>query len=187
MQASLLTFAPEAGEKTHTEMKKIALILLAATMVIFNSCTKTGPQGPAGPQGNANVRGSDPFTVTSWAFDANENAYVASFNHVDITQAVADRGVVQVFLYYSSDNTWRNLPDIFNGTQFYFRFSTGGFEIYYSTVDGSVPSFPTGPWTFRSVVISPSNKQAHPNTNWNNYQEVMQALQEDAHTVSVTE
>ncbi len=174
-------------------MKKIALILLAASLFIFNSCTKTGPQGPTGApgapgaQGNANVRGSDPFTVTSWAFNADENAYVASFSHADITQAVADRGVVQVFLYYASDNTWRNLPDILDGTQFYFRFSAGGFEIYYSTVDGSVPLFPSGTWTFRSVIISPSNKQAHPNTNWNNYEEVMQALREDAHTAVASE
>ncbi|MCD6010992.1 MAG: hypothetical protein K0Q79_854 [Flavipsychrobacter sp.] len=161
-------------------MNKIALILLAGSLFIFNGCTKTGPQGPQGPQGNANVRGSDPFNVTSWSFSSSENAYVASFTDADITQAVADRGVVEMFLFYTADNTWRPLPDILNGTQFYHRFSKGGFEIYYTTVDGSTPAFPTGTWTFRTVVISPSNKQAHPNTNWKNYNEAMQALQEDA-------
>ncbi len=167
-------------------MKKIALMLLAACLFIFNSCTKTGPQGPQGPQGNANVKGSNPFNVSSWSFNSAENAYVASFTDADITQAVSDRGVVELFLFYPSDNTWRPLPDILDGTQFYFRFSTGGFEIYYTTVDGSTPSFPTGTWTFRTVVIAPSYKQAHPNTNWKNYNEAMKVLQEDTKAAPAT-
>ena len=161
-------------------MKKIALLLLAASLFVFNSCTKTGPQGPAGPQGNANVKGSNPFDVTAWSYDAIDKVYYASFNDPDITTAVADRGVVECFLYYPSDATWRPLPDIVNGTQFFFRFSQGGFEIYYGNVDGTTPAALTGSYRFRVVVIAPSNKQAHPNTNWKNYDEAVKALHEDA-------
>lgn len=162
-------------------MKKLLLVMLAAgSMLTFNACTKTvvgppGPVGPQGPQGNANVVGSDPFTVSSWSYSGSEIAYYASFTNNAITNAVADRGTVEVYLYYSSDQTWRALPDIYNGTQFYSRFSAGGFEIYYGNVNGTIPGNP-GTQIFRVVVISPSQRQAHPNTNWKNYKEAMEAL-----------
>lgn len=164
-------------------MKKLALVLLAGSFLVFNSCTKTGPQGSQGApgvngtngaDGNANVKGSNPFTVSTWTYSTSNNAYYASFNDADITAAVADRGVVEAYLYYPSDGTWRPLPDVVNGTQFYLRFSSGGFEIYFANVDGTTPSMP-GTFTFRVVVISPSNKQAHPNTNWKNYNEAVAA------------
>jgi hypothetical protein len=167
-------------------MKKIALIFIAGGMLVFNSCHKTGPQGPqglqgqtgatgaTGPQGNANVQGTNPFNVTNWGYDTSTRAYVASFTDPDITAAVADRGIVEVFLKYS-DGTWRNLPDIVNGTQFFSRFSLGGFDIYYSNVDGSTPLAP-GNQTFRSVVITPSQKQTHPNTNWKDYNQAIAAI-----------
>src|SRR4051812_18476149 len=130
-------------------MKKVILMMLAGSLLIFNSCTKTGPpgpqgvQGPAGPAGyDANVVGSDPFVVSSWTYSAANAYFYASFTDPDITTAVANHGDVELFLYYSSDGTWRNLPDILNGTQFYSRFSAGGFEIYYSNVDGSAPGTP---------------------------------------------
>jgi hypothetical protein len=162
-------------------MKKLALLLLAGSLFLISSCSKrgpTGPQGPQGPQGNANVVGSDPFNVTVWSYSSAENAYFASFTDNDITSAVAAHGVVEIFLYYPGDGTWRNLPDIYNGTQVYFRFSQGGFEIYYGNVDGSTPSAPAGTWTFRTVVIAPAFKEAHPNTNWKNYNEVMSVMNE---------
>ncbi len=171
-------------------MKKLALVLLAGSFLVFSSCTKTGPQGPQGPQGatgatgangadgNANVLGSNPFSVSTWTFSSANNAYYASFTDADITASVADKGVVEAYLYYPSDGTWRALPDIVNGTQFYMRFSSGGFEIYYSMVDGTTPLMP-GTFTFRVVVISPSNKQSHPNTNWKNFNEAI-AAQKDA-------
>jgi hypothetical protein len=169
------------GEQHTNKMKKIALMLLAGSLLMLNSCYQTGPvgpMGPPGPQGNANVKGADPFTVSSWALTSTGDAYVASFTDPDVTQAVSDHGVVDIFLYYPTDGTWRSLPDIISGTQFFSRFSTGGFDIYYGNIDGSTPTFP-GTWTFRSVVIAPSLKQAHPNTNWKDYNEVMKVLNEN--------
>ena len=156
------------------------LMLLAGSLFVFSGCTKTGPPGPQGiqgVQGNANVVGSDAFSVggTTWAFSTADNAFYASFTNPDITAAVSNHGTIEVFLYYPGDQTWRSLPDIYGGTQFYTRFSTGGFEIYFANVDGSTPANP-GNQTFRMVVIAPSQKQAHPNTNWKNYNEAMSAL-----------
>jgi len=159
--------------------------MIAGSLLIFNSCTKTGPQGPAGPQGNANVKGANPFTVNSWTLNTSEVAYEASFTDPDITADVAAKGDVEIFLQHS-DGTWGNLPDISNGTIFYSRFSEGGFDIYYADVDGSTPLFPTGNWVFRSVVIAPSQRLANPNTNWKNYNEAMAAINQTAVTNTAT-
>jgi len=165
-------------------MKKTILMMLAGGLLILNSCTKTGPPGPQGPQGpagqsgiDANVIGTDPFSVSVWTYSSADNAFMASFTDPDVTATVANHGDVEIFLLYS-DGTWRNLPDIVNNTQFYSRFSQGGFDIYYARVDGAAPTNPGGPWTFRTVIITPSQKQAHPNTNWKNYNEAMAALNE---------
>lgn len=164
-------------------------MLLAAGTLVFTGCTKTGPPGPQGvqgpqgsqgPQGNANVLGSDPFTVSSWSYSSSEVAYYASFNSSDITPDVADLGIVEGYLQYS-DGTWRNLPDIVNGTQFFLRYSAGGFEIYYANLDGSIPSNP-GTQVFRIVTVSPTLKQANPNTNWKNFNEAMTAIQSQKNT-----
>ena|GEM_PF-6249695 len=152
--------------------------MLAGTMLILNSCTKTGPQGPQGPQGNANVKGSDGFSVSasSWTFNTGENAWWVSFVDQDITSVVSNHGEVEIFLYYPSDQTWRNLPDIINGTQFYFRYNTGGFDIYYGNVNGTAPLAPTSTFIFRSVVIAPGFRQSHPNVNVKNYSELTAAM-----------
>ncbi len=159
-------------------MKKLLVMLLAASTFIFTGCTKTGPpgpqgpQGPTGPQGNANVIGSDPFTVSSWS--KTGNTYYANFTSSDITPAVVDRGIVSVFKSYatSSGPEWSPLPDINGKTSTVYNFFDNGFSIYVQNSDGSDPGFP-GSVTFRMVVVSPSQRQANPGTNWKDYKQVM--------------
>lgn len=171
-------------------MKKLFFLLLAGSAIFFNSCTKTGPMGPQGqtgaqgPQGNANVIGSDAFSVSSWTL--TNSVYSASFTDADITSDVDAHGVVEVFKLYS-DGTWTNLPDINGKTSTVFNFSTGAFDIYIQNSDGTVPANP-GTQTFRVVVIAPSQRQAHPNTNWKNYNEAMAAINADkASSATVTQ
>lgn len=175
-------------------MKKIVLVLVAGSLLVFNSCTKTGPQGPqgpagpqgqagatgpAGPQGNANVVGNGKsFSVpaSTWAFNSTANYYSVDFSDPDITTDVVNGGIVEMFRYYSSSDSWSNLPDI-NGNQvIVFNFYLGGFSIFIQTTDGSAPVAPTSAIIFRDVVITPSQRQAHPNTNWKNYSEATSAL-----------
>ena len=164
-------------------MKRSILVLLALSIVVFNSCTKTGspgPQGPQGPTGNANVIGADPFTVYSstWSYTtvpgSSTPAYVTSFNLADVTNAVANHGLVEIYIKYS-DNTWKNLPDILNGTMFTYNFSAGGFDLYYTMVDGTAPGVPPTE-VFRTVIIPSSYRQAYPTANWKNYNETMAIL-----------
>jgi hypothetical protein len=160
-------------------MKKVILFLLAGSLLTFNSCTKTGPQGPPG---NANVIGENPFTVhaSTWTFTSNyggpnvQNAYVASFNDANITSDVANYGLVMAYIQYP-DGTWKALPDVVGITSYSFNFSAGGFDIYYSDVDGSTPNAPNTE-TFRIVVVPSSLRKANPNTNWKNYDEAVGAI-----------
>ncbi len=164
-------------------MKRIALLLLAGSLIAFGSCTKTGPQGPQGPagpagvDGNANVYGSDPFTPSGWAYESADNWYRVSFTDNDITPDVVDHGVVQIFKKYGT-NTWSPLPDINGNTSTVFDFYDNGFTLYAQSSSSAMPNNPTGT-TYRVVVIYPSNRKAHPNTDWRNYAEATAALEAD--------
>ena len=135
------------------------------------SCSKTGPVGPQGPTGNANVIGENSFTVSAWSHSGN--TYYASFADQNITQAVQDYGSVEIYKSYS--NGWTNLPDIDNGVSTVFNFLTGGYTISVFNVDGSTTLFP-GTVTFRTVVIPSSVRKAYPNTNWKDYNETMKVV-----------
>ena len=159
-------------------MKKLILATLAVGILFVTSCTKqgpVGPQGPTGATGNANVIGSDHITVNAWTYYAPTFTYSATFAYADITSSVANYGLVEIYEQYT-DGSWTNLPDINNGVQTVFNFSTGSFTIYMSKVDGSYMPAPSNPITFRVVVIPSSVRQANPNTNWKDYKQAMAAL-----------
>ncbi len=149
------------------------IALIAISVLFIASCSRKGDTGPQGPQGNANVRGSSSFTVSAW--ELSGNTYHASFTDADITSDIVNYGAVEVYKFYSADNSWTNLPDMNGNTSTVFNFYNSGFTIYISNVDGSLPAFP-GSLTFRAVAIASSFKQAHPNTNWKNYNEAMTAI-----------
>ncbi len=141
--------------------------------LIFSGCAKdgeTGPQGPAGATGNANVIATSTLTA-SWVLSGTY--YVAGMTVPAITQDIVDKGSVQVFTQYGDE--WWALPDLngVNSTQF--GFGLGNVSLLNSNSDGSTPSFPSVS-IFRVVVISSSNRMANPNVNWKNYKEIEQAF-----------
>jgi hypothetical protein len=185
----LLTIVPETGgSKTHSNMKKIFLLMIAGSLLIFSGCRKTGPQGPqgipgpAGIDGNANVIGTAPFTVYGNTWTLANGSYSATFTDPDITPDIVDKGVVEIFKSYGT-NRWTNLPDINGITSTVFDFYDGGFTIYVQNSDGSTPANP-GTQIFRTVIISASQKQANPKTNWKNYNEAVAAINNVTHTVA---
>ncbi|MCW3121635.1 MAG: hypothetical protein JWQ38_1127 [Flavipsychrobacter sp.] len=165
-------------------MKRIALLLIAGTLLTTTACKKTGPQGPQGVpgqqgpagqnglDGNANVIGTDAFTVTNW--ELSGRTYSATFTDADITPSIVDHGIVEIFKSYGI-NEWTNLPDVSGVTNTVFNFYDNGFTIYVQNSDGTTPIYP-GSQIFRVVIISASQKQAHPNTNWKDYKQAVTAL-----------
>jgi len=165
-------------------MKKITLIILAGGLLILNSCTKTGSQGPAGAQGaqgaagNANVIGNNKtvaIPATKWTLTGA--TYSATVSDPGITSDIFSNGVVEVYeqAIIGSITTWTDLPAINGVTSTVFNFYVGGFTIYIQNSDGTTPLAP-GNLTFRDVLISASARMAHPNTDWSNYNEAMAAL-----------
>ena len=154
-------------------MKKLMLVLFAGVTLFATSCTKTGPVGPQGPTGNANVIGEDAFTVSSWTLSGA--SYSATFSDPNLTNDVYNYGSFELYKLYSTIG-WTNLPDVDGKTTTVFNFRPGYFDVYVYNTDGTTPAYP-GTVTFRAVVIPSSYRQANPNTNWKNYSEAMKAIQ----------
>ncbi len=138
-------------------MKK-AFLLPVIGILLLASCYKQptvgpqGAQGPTGPQGpqGPGIISSEPFVVSSWIYDSTTLCYYADFTLADITQAVVNSGVFEVYKEYT--NGWTNLPDINGNTMCVFNFRTGGYTLQIYTVDYTKPS-PPGALKFRTVVI----------------------------------
>jgi len=111
--------------------------LVGLTLV---SCEgETGPAGPPGDDGNANVR-TVQFTVASAAWKNTSSASVAYYTYVSplITSSVIQGGTVLLYYQFSS-NVWTPLPDDFvtqNGTPYSLKYvhglngGVGAVEVY---------------------------------------------------------
>lgn len=172
---------------------KTAVVLLTAIMTI--SCSKdgangangaTGPAGPAGANGtngtngNANVIGSNTFTfsTSNWTSQSGGVYWTSGITGATIiTQNIVDKGIVSVFRMYTSggQTAWAPLPDTNINQNLSFVYSVGKIDLIMQNTNGVAISNP-GAMTLRYVVISPSNKAANPNTNWNDYEQVKEAL-----------
>lgn len=149
----------------HLKIMAIALLMAAA------GCTKEGPQGEAGKDGNANVVGTNTVTISNWT--AAGNGWETTLSAPGITQTIVDKGIVQVFIQY--DNQWWALPDLngINATQY--GFSVGTVHLLNADNDGLATPYPAT-MTFRIVIIAPSQIAANPNTDWTDYEQVTEAL-----------
>lgn len=169
---------------------KTGLVLVIALLAM--SCSKdgadgatgatgaTGANGTNGINGNANVLGSTPFSTasTNWTSQNSGTLWTANLTGAtSITQSVVDRGIVSVFRKYTANGIteWSPLPDTNTNINISFNYGLGYITFYTQSTNAVTIANP-GAITFRYVVITPSNKMANPNTNWNDYQQVKKAL-----------
>lgn len=166
---------------------KTAVILLTAIMTI--SCSKDGAAGPAGANGtngtngtngNANVIGSNTFTFssTNWTSISGGTAWTSGITGATpITQNIVDKGIVSVFRMYTSGGltVWAPLPDTNVNKNLTYDYGVGTINLLMQSTNGVAISNP-GAMTLRYVVISPSNIMENPDTDWNNYNQVKEAL-----------
>jgi hypothetical protein len=80
---------------------------------------------------------------------------------------------VQVYAFYNGSEWWA-LPGTNGQNVTNYGFGLGYISLESYDLDGSVVT--NAPTTFRVVIISASNRMAHPNVNWKNYPEVKSAL-----------
>ena len=154
-------------------------------------CTKdgkTGPQGPAGTNGtngangNANVQNiSITVSPSQWTYDAvNDRMYyrysypidTVKFNSAVCAYIMSTSGE-QAIPYYScpSSNVWCEQYDMALDL---FQFPAY-IEFQYTNYKSKTTA-PTGDDFFYLVVIPPSQRKAHPDVNYKNYQEVKKAF-----------
>lgn len=166
-------------------MKKLTVICLAFVSLLFAASCR-GPQGPAGHDGNANVKSST-VTVrsTDWYWD--NTSWRVDLNYQAIDADITDYGAVLV--YMDNDGTWRQLPMTFyytdndeNGNVLY---CSSSLEV--STYDEGVSIF----WTendfydgyrpeehrFKIVVIAASYFNSRSDVDYSSYEAVKAAYQ----------
>lgn len=157
-------------KKTTTQTTKLTTMVLLAIGLFFTACKKgdTGPQGPAGTNGTNGVANIQTSTVTTnnstWGFDNRDNSYNATLNYPAITQAVVDRGTVQVFISDGNGTEWLALPFSYGNIQYLFSYKLGQVLIAYTLSNNAVPTNPGGQ-QFKVVVIPPASKSSDPNLN----------------------
>ena len=162
-------------------MKKL-LILALCSATLITSCKKgdTGPAGPAGTNGNANVTsGTITIPPSAWAWDATNSMNYVNMNGTSITSDIVSKGAVMV--YISTDNaTWSALPCTIWGNpsvSLTFSYSLNKVQIQASNTNSTINTFNT--LYAKIVVIAASQKAAHPNTDWKDYNQVMAVLAAD--------
>ncbi len=172
---------------------KVVVVLLTAVMTM--SCSKDGAMGPQGNagldgingtngmngiNGNANVLGSNSFSTitTNWASSGGGVIWTANLTGASsITQNIVDKGIVSVFRMYTVNGAtqWAPLPDTNINQNLSFSYGVGTISFLMQSTNGVAIANP-GAITLRYVVISPSNRMANPNTDWNDYNQVKAVL-----------
>jgi hypothetical protein len=128
--------------------KPLLILQMTLPFLLLWSCTKQGPIGPQGQQGNANVTS---VTFTNISVPLN-GTYV--FNIPAITQAILDSGTVSV--YYSNPaitpEQWFPLP------QYFFYNGNLVWLILYNLELGKATLSDSGITSFRSLTGSISSQ-----------------------------
>lgn len=181
-------------------MKQLMIFLLAGALVSFAACKGddgapgpagvAGATGPAGTNGTNGTNGQDGnanvksvtmnITGSSWtAVNTYENT--AELNVAIITQDIADKGLVMVYLKSGAlsldATTWTALPFSLarqNYTEsFAFATKVGKVILRETSTDGN-PVEPAG--SVRIVAATADGMMRYPDLDWTNYEEVKAAL-----------
>lgn len=155
--------------------KSIILGVFALAVLTFGACTKAkdGAPGAQGPEGNANVIGSNTVTTSNWTLNSGI-MYYTTLTSSNITQAIVDKGVV---LVYEGDGSggYFALPYTFGIESSTFDFDLGFVNIYITNTDASTPANP-GSRTYRIVTITSRAMIAHTDVDFKNYVSVKKAF-----------
>lgn len=158
-----------------TLFKKLFVLFLILTTFSCSEDGATGATGPAGADGNANVIGTTDFTILPTDWQTLGNLKYINLQNNGITQSIVNSGIVMVYQKSNTGNSYTALPFSYQGIDRGFTFGLNYLQITLSPYNNSSISI-TANTTIRAVIISASNRMANPNVNWNNYQEVKNAL-----------
>ena len=150
-----------------------SIIVLSTIFILFQSCKKEGPVGPAGKDGNANVQSST-ITFSNWSWESTSKYEYCDFTWPSITSSIANSGAV--IIYISTPSGWVALPrTIYPNTTYSesqrFYYNIGSFRIIVQDSDLSPPAA-LGTWTIKVVAIESSGIKTNPNLDFSDYSAV---------------
>lgn len=156
-------------------LKTITTTFILASIMIFTSCEKEGPAGPAGRDGldgNANVVSSSK-TSSNWAY--NDPSWVITLTYPSITQEIINSGAVLVYMQVG--NTYYQIPSTFYESENYsssldVSIFVGGVSVFWTDSDLIQRTNP-GSQTFKVVVIASSDLKKNPSINFSDYEQVV--------------
>lgn len=176
------TFCTLIGTKTSTMKKTILsgalLFVLTSCLFVTSSCNKevAGPKGDTGApgkDGNANVSGTGAFSVSFNDWTASGPVWTTFLFYDKITNDIVTKGSVQVFVQI--DNVWWGLPYSEGDAYTNFGIELGKVKLSHGESHGGLPDKPATA-NYRIVAISASQRAAHPDVDWTNYEATMKAL-----------
>jgi hypothetical protein len=154
-------------------MKTIKFLsIISAVAVFFSSCSKgdtgaTGPQGPAGANGSSNV------TVTTITVSPGSWNVSNSYNwYYNTTVSIPTTDVCNVYVSSNGSN-FTPLPlnsVYYESDELNFNYQTG-YNIQLTYYNPSEVAL-TGTLYYNIADIPPAALNAHPTTNWQNWNEV---------------
>ena len=157
--------------------KSILLVFIAFALILTsNGCKKgdTGPAGPTGATGNANVQTFN-FSVTNASWNADTAGLQWSADYSLPTSANVSGAVL---LYVQDGTSWAALPHVDYGVTLEYKFDPTAKSIEVQAADSKATIMigNPGPMTFKVVTIPPPMRKANPNVNLKNYEDVRVAF-----------
>lgn len=154
--------------------KLLFALVLLSTLFLFTRCTKEGPEGPAGKDGNANVKSST-VTFSNWTWDSGNSYMYVDFTWSAITSSIVNSGAL--LIYVNTTSGWAQLPRTIYPSASYsesqrFTYNVGSFRIIVQDSDFLQPTPALGTWTIKVVAIEASARKANPDLDWSNYNDV---------------
>lgn len=151
---------------------RFVILITVIAGLLNTSCKKEeipGPKGEPGTPGgggNTSINTSGAITVPSvkWQANADSSRWETSIESTLITQSVADKGAVKVYIYRNA--AWWELPFTEEDLFMQFGFTEGTVYLSFMDIHGGLPEKP-GTAEFRIVTITESNRTILPLQEWN--------------------
>lgn len=138
----------------------VSCVLVAIAIIVWTGCSKPGPQGPAGMDGNANVVASQWYSPNSWSGLSGD--WYFDVSNSEITKDVVESGAILAYFSVpgdvNNDFTVRPLPAYAIGANWDFLLlndnqSTYG-QIEFTSTMVNRPG--TSGYNFRFIIIPAS-------------------------------
>lgn len=143
----------------------------SAILLLFYSCSK-GPTGEPGKDGVANLKVYT-FHISNedWTYNAFNVFYYCDLYVYDITPEVLDSGTVEVFVGDGNGTSWSAIPRTAGLIWIDYSYHEEYAEVHVGNIFGANPGNP-GEQEFKVVVIPPLQREANPDVNWDDYNDI---------------